>query len=163
MFKTIKRIHNHIFYVQNAIKQFTNELDRRALLHDESKFREDELKGYLRFEDMPEGLEYGSTKYKAAMSKIMENNDCFDLHSKRNSHHPEFHNKPADMTLLDIIEMVCDWRGAHIAYGNKGDWMSSTKHNISRYEFTDAQKWAINQVAKLLDKKDNIDTAEENK
>ena len=105
---------------------------------------------------MPEGLEYGSDEYKAEMAKIMENNNCFELHSERNDHHPEFHENAYSGTTVDImglfpiIEMVCDWAGAHLAYGNESDWFESVSYNIDRYQFSTAQKWAINEVAKLL-------------
>ena len=147
MLKTVAKIHKHISAVQELLRGIYHNLEYRALHHDDSKFEADELKGYLRFKDMPEGLEYGSDEYKTAMQAVMENNNCFELHSQRNDHHPEYHNKPSDMGWLSIIEMVCDWGGAHVAYGNKGNWDESVEHNIDRYDFTDAQKWLIRQVA----------------
>ena len=132
------------------------ELRQRALVHDASKFNEDELKGYLRFEEMPEGLEYGSDAYKAAMAKIMKDNNCFELHTMQNDHHPEFHENAHSGTTVDImglfpiIEMVCDWAGAHVAYGNESDWFESVTYNTDRFKFSDAQKWVIGEVASLL-------------
>ena len=77
MFKTISKIVKHITCVQEAITHLADELRQRAVVHDASKFGEDELKGFARFEDMPEGLEYGSPEYEAAMAKVMEGNNCF--------------------------------------------------------------------------------------
>ena len=156
MKKTVKRIATHIVQVQKALAVVYGELQNRAIVHDQSKFKEDELDGYARFEQMPEGLEYGSEAYKAAMAEIMKNNNCFELHSSRNDHHPEFHENAHSGTTLDvmglfpIIEMVCDWAGAHTAYGNESDWFESVDYNVKRYNFSDIQKWAIGEVATLL-------------
>ena len=150
MLRTVAKIHKHISFVQEALLHIVDEFRMRAFVHDSSKFESDELSGYLRFEDMPEGLEYGSAEYKAAMAKIMENNNCFELHSQRNDHHPEHYENTQDMRLMAVIEMVCDWAGAHLAYGNKGDWKESAEHNIGRYDFSEHQKWVIREVSYFL-------------
>ena len=150
MIKTVAKIHKHISCVQRAIMNVAHRLERRAFFHDDSKFQSDELKGFARFDNMPEGLIYGSDEYKEAMSIIMKDNDCFDLHSKRNDHHPEYYVNVQLMPLLQVIEMVCDWHGAHRAYGNKGDWGESVRHNIGRYNFSEGQKWVIYEVSGLL-------------
>ena len=153
MFKTIAKIVNHISCVQRALLSVADELRERAIVHDQSKFREDELRGYLRFEDMPEGLVYGSDEYKAAMARVMKDNDCFELHSKRNDHHPEFYEDVRSMRLMALIEMVCDWAGAHLAYGNKSNWKDSVRHNIDRYGFDHTRQWIILEMADLLEQK----------
>ena len=151
MYKTVARIVNHISWVQRAMITIADELRDRSLRHDRSKFNEDELRGYLRFEEMPEGLTYGFDEYKAAMSKIMKDNNCFELHSKRNNHHPEFYDDIRSMRLLPIIEMVCDWAGAHLAYGNKSTWHQSVRDNTERYGFDHIRLWIILEVADLLE------------
>ena len=152
MFKTFLRNKLHITWVQRALFIFTDNLRERAIVHDNSKFVEDEARGYARFEDMPEGLEYGSPEHKAAMAKIMENNDCFVIHSARNDHHPEHYDKVSEMGLFALVECVCDWAGATIAYGNKGNWQDSVEHNIKRYGFTPPQVFVIRETAQYLEK-----------
>ena len=151
MLKTVAKIYNHIRCVQSAIFYISNELQNRAMSHDSSKFSEDEINGYSRFEDMPDGLEYGSMEYKSAMAKVMDGNNCFELHSKRNDHHPEFYDSPSDMGFLQVIEMVCDWHGAHEAYGNDGGWLESVEINIEKYRFSESQKWLVHEVSLFLD------------
>ena len=148
--KTFSKIKYHIQCVQEAIWTVTKQLDRRATEHDKSKFKADEFAGYQRFDDMPEGLEYGSDEYKAEMAKVMKDNNCYKIHCKRNDHHPEHYDKIENMPLLAIIEMVCDWKGAQKSYGNTGEWMDGVQKNISRFGFTPNQVWAIEQVAELL-------------
>ena len=102
---------------------------------------------------MPEGLKYGSDEHKAAMARVMEGNNCFELHSQRNDHHPEYYDCPEQgvdlgmMGLFPLMEMVCDWAGAHLAYGNTGSWLESVTVNIEKHRFTDSQQWVIRQMA----------------
>lgn len=159
MYKTIAKIAKHIACVQEAMMLVIDELRNRALVHDASKFGEDELKGYLRFEEMPEGLKYGSPEYQEAMAKVMEGTDCFKLHSIRHDHHPEYYDCPEQgvdlgmMGVFPLMEMVSDWAGAHKSYGNKGGWRESVEHNIEKHNFSDNQKWVIRQMADFFSRK----------
>ena len=159
MFKTIEKTAHHIATVQDMLGVIMQEFLIRAQCHDRSKFTEDELTGYARFENMPEGLLYGSDEYKAEMAKIMEDNDCFKIHAGRNDHHPEFYDRPDlgyslhNMGLFQLIEMVCDWAGATLSYGNKGGWMNSVNVNIQRYEFNAIQNSIIRETARFLEER----------
>ena len=154
MIKTVGKVYKHIRCVQSAIMLTVVEMQKRAFSHDASKFEPQEFKGHARFEDFPEGLEYGKDEYKAAMSKVMEGNDCFELHSIRNDHHPEYYdNEPKDMPMFALIEMVCDWAGATLAYGNKGNWGDCVEHNLGRWDFSEGQKYVIRETAEFLKEK----------
>ena len=161
MKKTVKRIATHIVQVQKALAVVYGELQNRAIVHDQSKFKEDELEGYARYRaDFPEGLRVWHLKniklLKSRLNVGVGSNNGFGLHSSRNDHHPEFHENAHSGTTLDvmglfpIIEMVCDWAGAHTAYGNESDWFESVDYNVKRYNFSDMQKWVIGEVATLL-------------
>lgn len=159
MYRTIKRISEHIRSVQGMMKHVIDEIHHRSSKHDNSKYNQEELKGYIRFEDMPDGLVYGSDEYKEARAKVMENNDCFEIHSTINDHHPEYWDCPEGgtdlsfMGLFPLMEMVCDWAGAYTSYGNTGTWMESVDYNVSRFEFNDKQKYIIYQFADFLQRK----------
>ena len=148
--KQVAKISKHISSVRDMMQYVIAELQQRSLVHDNSKYELEELRGYMRFADMPEGLKYESDEYKEAMAKVMDGNDCFERHSQANDHHPEYYEKILDMGLFALIEMVCDWAGAHVAYGNSGGWEESVLHNVSRYGFTDYQKWVIGQTSNYL-------------
>ena len=148
--KTVKKIHTHISCVQEALLYIVDELRMRAFCHDSSKLEQDELTGYARFEDFPEGLEYGSEAYEAAMAKVMEGNDCFKLHSQRNDHHPEHFEDVQKMRFHQILEMVSDWAGAHKGYGNSGGWHKSVEDNIAKHNFLPEQEWLIRDVSLFL-------------
>ena len=148
--KLMMRVGKHIKYVQEGLQVVIEELQERLVDHDRSKYNEDELKGYMRFEDMPEGLEYGSPEHKAALDKVMKDNDFWALHLSCNDHHPEHFSDITQMGLFQIIEMVCDWRGAHAGYNNTGEWLESIDVNLNKFNFTKEQEWVIWQVANFL-------------
>ena len=159
MYKTIAKIVKHISCVQEAMLHVVDELRQRAFVHDASKFEQDELQGVARFEDMPEGLQYGSPEYEAAKAKILSDNPFFELHKARNDHHPEHFDVPEQgvdlgmMGVFPLIEMVCDWAGAHLAYGNKSGWHASVAINIEKHDFSDAQQWVIHEMSGFLYRK----------
>ena len=158
MFKTISKIVRHISAVRSAISLVIKELQRRADCHDDSKFTQEELNYYLAYENFPTGLEFGSKEYQQAEKKLNVGvgSPGFGLHSRRNDHHPEYYDCPEQnidlsfMGLFALIEMTCDWCGAHLSYGNKGGWKESVQYNISRFDFNDKQKYIINEVADFL-------------
>ena len=152
MVKTVQRIHSHIKAVRSAIRLVTDELQQRADSHDDSKFQSDEWEYYSAYERLPEGLEFGSQAYKDALKAlgIGVGTPGFSMHSDRNDHHPEHYDAPTLMGVFPIIEMVCDWCGAHIAYRNKCSWRDSVKYNVSRFDFSDRQVWLISEVADFL-------------
>ena len=158
MFKTVARIHAHIKAVRESLGYVIRDLQHEADTHDDSKFTKEELEYYAGYEQLPEGLEYGSEAYKQALKdlNVGVGTPGFNLHASRNDHHPEYYDCPeqgvtlAMMGFLPIIKMVCDWHGAMKAYGNKQDWLESVEYNINRFDFNDNQIWLIKEVAEWL-------------
>lgn len=57
-------------------------------------------------------------------------------HYAENSHHPEHYQAGvAGMSLLDLIEMVCDWKAAGEASPN-GDFARSLELNRERFNLS---------------------------
>lgn len=85
-----------------------NEIEMRGICHDASKLNDqDERDGYIHMNMELKNVEYGSDKYKEIMDKY---NDVIQLHYSNNSHHPEHYSNGINgMSLLDKIEMICDW------------------------------------------------------
>lgn len=55
-------------------------------------------------------LEYGTPEYKQSLEDL---GPALEHHYANNRHHPEYWpNGVADMSLLDITEMLCDWKAA---------------------------------------------------
>ena len=65
---------------------------------------------------------------------------AIEHHQRTNRHHPEFHNNGInDMNLLDLIEMLCDWKAATLRNKN-GDIRRSLEINSDRFDMNPAIK-----------------------
>ena len=106
MCDTESYIRNHIKRVQNKLFKLITALSIRLQEHDESKLEEPEFSLWKKMDEEPR-YPYGSKEYK---EKIERYHELFEMHYKKNPHHPEhFQNGISDMTLIDLAEMLCDW------------------------------------------------------
>lgn len=106
--ETEEYIKEHISRVRRHIDTFIQLLIRRAENHDKSKLEEPELSWWKEMDKEPR-YPYGSEEYK---QKIKRWNKVFKHHYKYNRHHPEHYEYGvSEMTLIDIVEMMCDWLG----------------------------------------------------
>lgn len=106
--ETEEYIKGHISRVRRHINTFIQLLIRRAEKHDKSKLEEPELSWWKEMDKEPR-YPYGSEEYK---QKIKRWDKVFKHHYKYNRHHPEHYEYGvSEMTLIDIVEMMCDWLG----------------------------------------------------
>lgn len=141
----------HCRYVKRGLERIGTDLSERAERHDDSKMFADEFDGFTRINKAAREHPYLSPEYKAGLAA---ERSTIDLHYSRNSHHPEFHGEKSatKMGFLDIIEMVCDWRGAFLGYGSKGTWEENMARQRERYRlwFTKEQWWLVEQVSAFI-------------
>ncbi len=103
---TVSYTQEHIRNVRNLLNKFANVLQYKGSNHDQSKLEEPEVYGWAAM-DLEPRYEYGTPEY---YDKIRRYSDVFFHHYMVNSHHPEhFANPEKEMTLIDMIEMLCDW------------------------------------------------------
>lgn len=101
---------DHIRKVQGALQEVTSNLTIRAVYHDASKLMEPERTGYARLVANLADIRYGTPAYRAVLD---EARPVIDHHYAHNTHHPEHYpDGIAGMSLLDIVEMFCDWYAA---------------------------------------------------
>lgn len=106
--ETEEYIKGHISRVRRHINIFIQLLIRRAENHDKSKLEEPELSWWKEMDKEPR-YPYGSEEYK---QKTKRWDKVFKHHYKYNCHHPEHYEYGvSEMTLIDIVEMMCDWLG----------------------------------------------------
>lgn len=100
----------HKLYVTYYISIVCVKLLKRALLHDLSKYGKIETDGFAQKYGRLCNVQYGSEEYSKL---INEEKEIVNYHYRLNSHHPEYHdNDYTKMSLLDCIEMLCDWRAS---------------------------------------------------
>lgn len=100
----------HIERVQELLEQVRQELHRRGLNHDATKLIPPELDTFNEYTPKLKTSTYGSPEYKEYLVGMGEG---LKHHYRHNRHHPEhFPDGVNDMTLVDIIEMLADWKAA---------------------------------------------------
>ena len=100
----------HIADVASNIHQVQGRLHQRSMEHDLSKLADPEKALFDEYTPKLRTLTYGSDEYEACRAAMGE---ALKHHYAHNSHHPEhYENGVAGMSLLDLIEMLCDWKAA---------------------------------------------------
>lgn len=103
--ETRKVIEAHIENVRNKLSTLRDEIQERALHHDESKLKSPEAELWERM-DLEPRYAYGTKEY---FDKVKRNKLLFDVHYENNRHHPEHYpNGVEGMNLIDLLEFVCD-------------------------------------------------------
>lgn len=106
----------HMDIVASYIGVMCRQLFQRAMDHDRSKLEEPEKSAFDRETPLLKELTFGSDEYKASLERLKE---ALTHHYKHNSHHPEhYENGVAGMDIIDVVEMLCDWKAA--SQRNKG-------------------------------------------
>lgn len=124
----------HIHTLQGFIFEFVGELLERARNHDLSKLEEPERELFDENTPRLAKLEYGSPEYQQALDDLRP---ALEHHYAKNDHHPEHHpNGVDDMTLIDIIEMFCDWKAATERM-HDGNIRKSLEVNKKRFNISD--------------------------
>lgn len=138
---------DHIEKVDENLKAITRNLTQRRYAHDASKLEEPELSGFEALRVNLADIEYGSEAYYLALRSAR---DTIAHHYARNTHHPEhFPGGISGMSLLDIIEMLADWKAAGERTKN-GNIAKSLEVNFGRFEIGEPlRSILINTVREL--------------
>jgi hypothetical protein len=127
---TIDETRKHILTVQRTVLRLLNSVMEQALSHDSSKLESPEIDTFTEFTPKLKNCTYGSDDY-AFYLKMMK--PALDHHYQNNRHHPEHFAKGIEeMSIVDIIEMFCDWFAATKRHAD-GDIRKSLKINKKRF------------------------------
>lgn len=124
----------HIAKVEGYLSLCADLLRMRAAVHDVSKLEAPEKQIFDEVSPKLKALTYGSDEYKAA---LVEMGEALTHHYQANSHHPEHYPNGIDgMSLLDLIEMLCDWKAASERHAD-GNFVKSLDINRTRFKISD--------------------------
>lgn len=122
----------HIHTVQTFMGRVIKRLEHRAHKHDQSKLRSPEVEVFDEYTPKLKDSTYGSDEYKAFLVGMGEG---LAHHYAHNDHHPEhFMGGIADMDLLQLTEMLCDWKAATMRHAD-GDIYRSIEQNAERFGY----------------------------
>lgn len=166
----------HIAQVRACMSKAIKNLQERAERHDASKLVEPEKSVFDEMTPKLRASTYGSDEYKGFLSHMTV---ALDHHYAVNDHHPEHHRyyecgacftrypepgtcpkcgyqiwrqEPKNlegMTLLSILEMLCDWKAATLRHAD-GDLRRSIKINAGRFGYDSAMEAILIRTAEEL-------------
>lgn len=137
----------HIDSVRENIFEICKSFWSRALHHDESKLQEPEKSMYDEFTPKLRGSTYGSDEYKQFLKDM---GMALKHHYENNSHHPEhYENGINGMSLLDVLEMLADWKAATARHAD-GNIQDSLKINKERFGISDQLVEILQNTVKEL-------------
>jgi len=103
---------DHIGLVGDKIDIMIRMLQQAKQSHDHSKLKEPELSGFTKASPLLSKGKYGSKAYKEGLL-VLEESGALKHHYESNRHHSEhFENGVSGMTLIHVVEMLCDWIAA---------------------------------------------------
>jgi len=140
------------WFIGSAIINLTNRQGR----HDQSKLVSPELEAFDIATPKLAGLEYGSEEYKQSLREL---GPALQHHFEHNDHHPEHYpNGIAGMSLMALIEMICDWRAASERVKQRTDnpdkvrtFEAGLKYNQERFGYSDELAGILLNTARELD------------
>jgi hypothetical protein len=148
----------HIETVRNYLGACIRELLTRQEQHDQSKLDPPEVEAYDAITHQLRGLTYGSDEYREVMRA---QRPAIDHHYQHNRHHPEFHaHGYRDMTLIDLLEMLCDWKAATLRHAD-GDIQTSIVINQNRFGYSEELATIFRNTIQWLDTQPVYHRAEE--
>jgi hypothetical protein len=124
----------HAQRVGELMTQPIRELVDRSVCHDRSKTEDPELAVFNEYTPKLRDSTYGSEKYNGYLAEMQVG---LAHHYAGNRHHPEhFEQGIAGMTLVDLIEMLADWRAATERHAD-GSLVSSLVIQRDRFGISD--------------------------
>ena len=137
----------HIERDRNLLNGCIIELLKRGELHDQTKMAEPEVAMFTEFTAKLATSTYDSDEYREFLSAM---GPALQHHYANNRHHPEhFKNGIEDMNLIDIIEMLCDWKAASERHNN-GNIRRSIEVNANRFSLSPQLVKILENTADLL-------------
>ena len=143
-FKTLR----HIETVRNFLDEFVIALIRSGQKHDQCKLQSPEAEIFEEYTPKLRNCTYNSPEYATFLKEMKP---ALDHHYGNSRHHPEhFDNGINDMNLLDLIEMLCDWKASTMRHNN-GNILKSLEINRSRFKLSDQLYGILLNTVELME------------
>ena len=138
----------HIENVRKYIKVCTDELTERGIEHDRLKLESPEVEIFTEYTPKLADATYGSEEYNGFLKGM---DVAIQHHYAHYRHHPEHFEKGInDMNLVDIVEMICDWKASTLRHKD-GDLLRSIEVNAKRFGYDEQLKQILINTAKMFE------------
>ena len=137
----------HIERVRNLLGEAIIEILKRGRLHDQSKMAEPEVQLFTELTPKLVDSTYEGSDWQENMRRLKP---ALDHHYANNRHHPEhFKNGINDMNLIDLLEMIIDWK-ASSERQNNGNIRKSIEQNANKFGISPQLLRILENTADLL-------------
>jgi hypothetical protein len=134
----------HSRRVDELLLELVADIQARITKHDLSKMQQPELPIFDEFSPKLKDSTYGSPEYFEYLEQMQV---ALRHHYASNRHHPEhFENGIDDMTLVDLVEMLCDWKAATERH-DTGDLDRSFEINQDRFNMSEQLVYILRNTA----------------
>ena len=138
----------HIEAVRKYIRFMIDKIDMRGVKHDASKLESPEVEIFAEYTPKLNATSFGTEEYYTNLEQMKP---ALEHHYAANRHHPEhFVNGVNDMTLIDIIEMICDWKASTLRH-NDGNLLKSIEINAERFHMDGQLLQILINTARMID------------
>lgn len=138
----------HIQRVQELLGSAQTALKAAGEAHDLSKLVYPEVSGFNEATWKLKTLKYGTPEYTAALEELKP---TLDHHYAHNRHHPECHERGIhEMDLIDLLEMLADWKAAGERGKDHRGLQFSIEHNAERFGYDEQMTALLIRTAKRL-------------
>jgi len=146
--ETLVDTYKHKQLVNQFIAEIATRLIGRGISHDNSKLEDLEADIFTEYTPKLAGCTYGSEEYNQYLKEMKV---ALDHHYANNKHHPEHYpNGIKDMTLVDLVEMICDWKASTLRH-NDGNILTSIDKNQERFGYSQDLAQILKNTVKLFE------------
>ena len=138
----------HVSEVKENLEDVCNAIKKRGIAHDRTKFQELEFDAFVSTRDKFKKATYGSKEYQECIDMIKP---AIEHHYKNNNHHIKYYkNGINDMSLIDILELLADWKAASRRGQNAKTFKDSINFSLEKHNIQFPLKEIILNTAKSL-------------
>ena len=145
------RILQHIKIMRELVSDIVVDILTRGMDHDKSKLESPEFEILIKY-PTNKTTPFASRAYSVRLEEL---HIALKHHYENNPHHPEHFEKGIlDMTLVDLILMLLDWKSSSLLQTD-GDILISIEKLQTRFNYSDELKQIFINTAKQLSHADD--------
>jgi hypothetical protein len=138
----------HIKNVEFFINKLVELAKQRGPAHDRSKLFSPEIDHFATIDRHTLDTKFGTPEYQQSLDNLKP---ALENHYAKNRHHPEhFPNGIKGMNLIDVLEMLCDWKASCMRY-KEGNILKSIEINVNRHNISEDFAAVLRNTAELFE------------